>query len=75
MRPRSFSAAEMTVGPSPDAKVDMARHVHEVARARNGAAQPIGVRFGAFRPVRRLNRVDIVVHRAWVGWIPGEHAL
>jgi len=52
-----------------DAIVDMAWHAHEVARAGNGVAQPIGVRFGAFRPVRRLNRVDIV------RWILGEHAL
>ena len=58
-----------------DPIVDVARHVHEVACAGEGAAQPVGMGLGAFRPVRRLHGVNVVVNRAGMVRILGEHAL
>ena len=57
-----------------DPVVDVARHVHEVAGAGNGAAQPVGIGLGALRPVRRLHRVDVIVDRARMVRVARQHA-
>jgi hypothetical protein len=59
---------------APDPVVDVARHVHEVAGAGNGPPQPVRIGLGALRPVRRLHRVDVIVHRARMARVAGQHA-
>ena len=58
-----------------DAVIDVARHVHEVARAGNGATQTVGVRLRALRPVGGLDSMDVIVNGAGMIGIPGKHAL
>ena len=55
--------------------IDVARHVHEMAGAGNGAAQPIGVGLGALRIVGSFHRVDVIVDRAGMIRSARQHAL
>ncbi len=59
---------------APDPVVDVARHVHEVAGAGNGPPQPVRIGLGALGPVRRLHRVDVIVHRARMVRVARQHA-
>ena len=58
-----------------DPIIDMARHVDEVPRVRNGPAQPIRIGLGTLWPIRRLDRMDVEMNGANMVWIVRQHAL
>ena len=58
-----------------DAEVDVERHVHEMARARHGGGEPLGVRQRPFRRRRGFHHVDVVVDRARMVRTAGQHRL
>ena len=58
-----------------DPEVDVARHVHDVAGARHQRGKPVGIGLAALRTIRRLDEMDVKVHRPRVVWLLRQYRL
>src|SRR5689334_6170971 len=56
-----------------ETKIDVAGHMHDVPGAWHRLSEPVGIRLGAFRTIRRLYQMDVEVDGPRVLWVFGQH--